>query len=381
MFWRAAGFFLFLGLGGSLAACSYRVEKNNDLNGEIRPSAELISRVSFNDVYTRVLQPKCISCHGISGGVNLETYANARTFLSSIHRSTVIERRMPMAPVPALNREELELVAAWVEAGGPEFPLNGAPTEPLPPTPVLEPTFASIKELIVDRKCLQCHSPGGKAERVPLTKLDDFLDSPLEIVLPGNADESGLVLVLLEDARKRMPPPETGMAPVSPQEIEVIKEWINGLPEGSPPPTNPSVPPEDAPRVPDTEEPNPPESPGVPPRDPRDQPEPPPEQPREQPIPLKPSFSSLKSVILDKKCMSCHSVGGKAERIPLSKLSDLTESPLEIVIPGNPEESGLVLVLQEGARKRMPPPESGLQPVSKREIEIIEEWIRNGANN
>ncbi len=227
MFRRAAGIFLCLGLGVSLAACSYRVDKNDDLKGEIRPSAELISRVSFNDIYTRVLQPKCISCHGISGGVNLENYASARTFLSRIYRSTVVERRMPLAPIPALNREELEIVAAWVEAGGPEFPLNGAPTEPLPPPPVLEPTFASIKEVIVDRKCLQCHSAGGKAERIPLTKLSDFLDSPLEIVLPGNADESGLVLVLLEDARKRMPPPETGMAPVSAQEIEVIKEWIS----------------------------------------------------------------------------------------------------------------------------------------------------------
>lgn len=380
MFSRTPRFFFLISLGVSFASCSYRVEKNSDLDGEIRPSAELISRVSFNDVYTRVLQPKCISCHGISGGINLETYANAKTFLPRIHWSTVIERRMPMAPVPALNREELELVAAWVEAGGPEFPLNGVPTEPVSPLPVLEPTFASIKELIVDRKCLQCHSSGGKAERIPLTKLDDFLDSPLEIVLPGNADESGLVLVLLEGARKKMPPPETGMAPLSSQEIEVIKEWINGLLESSPP-TNPSVPPGDAPRVPHPEEPNPPESPELPHRDPRDQPEQPPEQPREPPVPLKPSFSSLKSVILDKKCMSCHSVGGKAERIPLNRLSDLTESPLEIVVPGNPEESGLALVLREGARRKMPPPDSGLQPVSKREIEIIEEWIRNGATN
>lgn len=347
---KTARLLLFVLLVGSLAACSYRVEKDEDTRGIIRPSAELVAKVSFADVYRTVLQPKCISCHGNSGGVSLETYASARNFLGKIQETVLIQKRMPLAPVAHLTREELELVAAWVEAGGPEFPLNGGPTEPLPPEPVLEPNFPSIKELIVDRKCLQCHTPGKEAGRIPLTKLDDLLNAPLEIVIPGNADESGFVLVLLENARKRMPPPETGMAPVSPQEIEVIKEWINSMDDQG-------------------QSPNPDPGPT------------PPSPPRIEPTPLVPTFSSIKANVIDHKCIQCHTPGGKAERIPLKALKDLTESPLEIVIPGNAEESGLILVTAADARKPMPPVGSGIPPVTPEEINVIKEWIQNGAAN
>jgi uncharacterized membrane protein len=347
---KAARLLLFILFVGSLAACSYRVEKDEDTRGVIRPSAELVAKVSFADVYRTVLQPKCISCHGTSGGVSLETYASTKNFLGKIHDTVLIQRRMPLAPVAPLTREELELVAAWVEAGGPEFPLNGDPVEPPPADPVLQPNFPSIKELIVDRKCLQCHTPGKEAGRIPLTKLDEFINSPLEIVIPGNAEESGFVLVLLENARKRMPPPETGMAPVSPQEIEVIKEWINSMDDQGQSPSP---------------EPNP--TPPVPPRN--------------EPAPLAPTFASIKANVIDRKCLQCHIPGGKAERIPLKALKDFTESPLEIVIPGNAEESGLVLVTAADARKPMPPVGSGIPAVTPEEINVIKEWIQNGAIN
>lgn len=208
--------------------CSYHVDKNPLDNSALDIPTELIEKVSYQDVYSKVFQPRCIGCHGSSGGVNLETYQSARSFLSRIHQSAIIERKMPKAPYPPLSRDELQLLAAWVEAGGPEFPINGNP----PPPPPLEPKFESIKSNIFQVKCMSCHGPGGTAARVSLATKEDLINSPLEIVIPGNPEESGLILVLQEGARKKMPPPESGISPVKLEEIKIIEEWIkNGATE------------------------------------------------------------------------------------------------------------------------------------------------------
>lgn len=91
----------------------------------------------------------------------------------------------------------------------------------------LAPNFASIKANLLDKKCLSCHGVGGEAARIPLNSRDEMVNSPLEIIIPKNADESGLVLVLLDGAIKKMPPKNSGMAPVTPGDIDVVKEWIN----------------------------------------------------------------------------------------------------------------------------------------------------------
>ncbi len=213
-------FFLFVGNG-----CNYHYEKNPSNGSDTSPSDELINSVSYEEVKQKVFLPKCISCHGSSGGVNLETYAPAQSHLDKIYQATIIDRRMPKAPFPPLNGEELLLLSAWIQAKGPKDPLNGTPTPESPPE-VLLPTFASIKKNILDLKCLICHSEGGEAARIPLSTINDLVNSPLEIVIPGNPQESGLILVLLENARKKMPPPESGISPVPHEEIETIKEWI-----------------------------------------------------------------------------------------------------------------------------------------------------------
>lgn len=80
---------------------------------------------------------------------------------------------------------------------------------------------------MIATRCLQCHGPGGKAARVPLVQLSDFLDSPLDLVVPGNAAESDLIMVLENDAKKKMPPLDARLRPVSSDQREIIKVWIN----------------------------------------------------------------------------------------------------------------------------------------------------------
>lgn len=223
---------------------------------EDKPSKDLIAKVSFNDVMSAVFEPKCIACHGNAGGVNLESPENARKHLLAIRKSTLIERRMPKAPFPALTKEEALLLDAWIEAGGPgipslpdqgsqeppqenpalpdpgsspDDPQSGPPSTPNPPpsVPELEATYKSIRARILVPKCIVCHKPGGKAEDIPLGTKDDLINSPLEIVIPGNAEESMMMIVFQEGARKPMPPLNSGMAPLTEQQIITIEKWIN----------------------------------------------------------------------------------------------------------------------------------------------------------
>ena len=103
------------------------------------------------------------------------------------------------------------------------------------PTPISAPspepltaTFESIRENVLVPKCLACHSSGGRAEHIPLGTLDDLMNSPRELVIPGNADESSIVLAIERDDDKRMPPPPR-RAPLSDEEKRVIREWIANL--------------------------------------------------------------------------------------------------------------------------------------------------------
>lgn len=105
------------------------------------------------------------------------------------------------------------------------------------------------------------------------------------------------------------------------------------------------------------------------------------ESPLDQNKPLLPTFESIKAGVLEPKCVSCHRPGGRATNIPLLTKSDLLESRYDIVIPGNAEESGIVIVLQEGARKKMPPRESGIPGVTAEQLATIRLWIDNGAKD
>lgn len=206
----------------ALSSCSYRIEKDS---GESKISAELMNRVSYNLVKAQVFDRSCIMCHGNSGGVNLETYEQAVSVLEKIRISTVVAGRMPKPPIPALDTQQMEILRAWIATDGRRLPADGSEDPPQVSEP-LEPKFASIEKLILKQKCLSCHGPGGNAARVSLASPQEMIDSPLEILLPGNPEESGLILVLLETARKRMPPRDSQFSAVKPEEIQVISDWI-----------------------------------------------------------------------------------------------------------------------------------------------------------
>lgn len=218
---------LLLSIFGLGVGCNSYVQKQrSDL--VMPPSSFKASELNFGRVYSQVLRPSCIGCHGSSGGVNLESYASVKSQIAKIYESTVVQRKMPKAPTASLGDEQLGLLNAWIQAGAPQD--SGADEVPIPQ---LEPTFDSIKSHILEVKCLSCHAPGKPVERVPLVTRKDLLDSPLDIVVPGNAEESGIILAITnQDPKKRMPPTkdklgnDTGYSPLSEDEIRIISLWI-----------------------------------------------------------------------------------------------------------------------------------------------------------
>lgn len=112
--------------------------------------------------------------------------------------------------------------------------------------------------------------------------------------------------------------------------------------------------------------------------------------------PLEPTFSSIRDRIFNVRCGDCHqptskycqdfeSPTNKAScHIELSSYQELLngeeESRKELVVPGFPDESQLVIAIERtDGKDQMPPPEEGYSPLSPEEIKVIKDWIAAGA--
>lgn len=211
-------------------SCNYAVEKNLPVEAPaVKNYSE--SELTYKNVNDLVLFQKCVGCHGVSARTSLATYPQVKTNLAKIHIAVFVEKTMPKPGSPVLTNDELGLLNAWIQAGAPEAVKN----DPIPmPTAIpLAPTFASIRHHILEPKCVGCHAPGKSVARIPLVTLEDLLSSPLEIVIPENPDESGIMLAVLGlNPEKIMPPlkwpdgSSTGFAKLSEIEVDAIRMWI-----------------------------------------------------------------------------------------------------------------------------------------------------------
>ncbi len=230
--------FLLILAGASVVSCGYFGPSSPTLTQSVLTPQQKAS-LSYETVRTAVFTQSCTGCHGSLGGVNLESYDSVIQNLALVERAVFQTKTMPKGF--SLTRDQEAILKAWIEMGAPEKPGQGTPAptpdptatpEPTPeptPTPVPEPlkaTFESIKQNVLTNKCIYCHSGSGQAKHIPIDTVDALVNSPREIVIPGNADESGLVLAIERDDDKRMPPPNVGKS-LSDDEKQVIREWIN----------------------------------------------------------------------------------------------------------------------------------------------------------
>jgi mono/diheme cytochrome c family protein len=190
------------------------------LRQQFKMPAEQKAQLSFSFIQQNIIIPKCISCHGSAGNVNLESYQNLIGNLAKIKMAVFVKHTMPKDR--SITRGELAALWNWIELGGPENSQNGQVEPELPP---LAPTYDSIRKNIFQVRCFTCHSKGHPAERVSLNK-ENLLNSPLELAIPGNPDESGLVLALERLDKKRMPPEKEGYSRLKEDSLKIIRQWI-----------------------------------------------------------------------------------------------------------------------------------------------------------
>lgn len=216
----------------------YYAKPNADLTDSFDLNKIERNQISWPLINRTIFTPHCTSCHRSFG-----TYLKVKQALSAIEEEVIINQNMPPSDAEPLPSVKIELLKRWIEAGAPEQPLSTPTPSPTPseaPTPLpspdpttsptdrVQPTFTSIHDRIFVPKCLNCHSSGGTAAKVPLNTLTDLLDSPSDLVVPGTPEESGLIIAITRTDKKRMPPPREGNA-LQPEEIEAIRTWIQGL--------------------------------------------------------------------------------------------------------------------------------------------------------
>ena len=81
--------------------------------------------------------------------------------------------------------------------------------------------------------------------------------------------------------------------------------------------------------------------------------------------------------ILSDKCFACHGPDATAKKIKLRL--DSETAALSAIVPGKPEQSKLVKrITHKDDAMRMPPIESG-RSLTPQEIELLTEWIKQGA--
>ncbi len=213
---------LFFGL--LIVGCNYSKIKNQIANENQRFSlpAEKISELSYAVLAQKVFTPKCVSCHGTSGNVSLENYADIIRYTDLIKKTVFTDRTMPKRG--GLSDEELSYLWNWLKAGAPEFPQSGAVNPPTEAEP-LTATFASIDKHVFQVSCKDCHNPTGTGKRIALDK-ESLLNSPLELIIPGNPDESGLIIAIEREGSKRMPPEEDGYAALKEETKTMMRKWI-----------------------------------------------------------------------------------------------------------------------------------------------------------
>ncbi len=88
------------------------------------PSPSPTITATFSSINSKILQPRCVSCHGSSAGVTLSSYAQViatavsvgNPTSSKLYTSTASGGSMPLGGTK-LNATELKAVSDWITAG------------------------------------------------------------------------------------------------------------------------------------------------------------------------------------------------------------------------------------------------------------------------
>lgn len=203
----------------------------------VNPLPPDIACMDFATIKATVLEPKCVGCHGGSGGVDLDSYAAVKAHLSKVDVVVAANKMPPKKPLDPVLKDQL---LNWIKDGAPETCAVPPVVEPLPP---LEATYNSMKLHFLEAKCIICHDGSGPRKKGDDDNFDDNGDDEKPDFSTYKAMVSQKWLFDFKKPHKSeivdevidgdMPPPSSSAKPLTQIEIQTLIDWIkNGLPEG-----------------------------------------------------------------------------------------------------------------------------------------------------
>jgi hypothetical protein len=96
------------------------------------------------------------------------------------------------------------------------------------PAPPKAPRVSFSRDVkpILSEHCFKCHGPDAASAAAGL-RLDTFELATKRAIVPGQPDISRLLMrVSHSDPKFRMPPPSSGMKPLTPAQIDILRRWI-----------------------------------------------------------------------------------------------------------------------------------------------------------
>jgi hypothetical protein len=103
----------------------------------------ITTKITWDAEISRIVNRRCLACHGLGTSVDLSSYEQARPWAKAI-RNQVLQRRMPpwgavkgfgeFRNDPSLTPLEIEMITQWVEGGAPEGDAAFLPKSATPET-------------------------------------------------------------------------------------------------------------------------------------------------------------------------------------------------------------------------------------------------------
>jgi mono/diheme cytochrome c family protein len=250
-----------------LSSCYMSPSQLNVAEEELNPQEK--SEVLYSRVQSEIIASvSCQGCHEPDGrSVDL---TNENNILALIDRTNPLESKiltelrafggtMPPRSRAPLSQAQVDLVKDWVfsVAGKTPPPTTTTTTQPLPPTPPEitpspstttttttttlptpapvspspEVTFASVRKVFADARCLICHD---STKDINLSTRESILNgdiSGLPLIDVGNAVNSLLYESIIDKKPANMPPRRSvanGLARyLTASEVEIVKQWID----------------------------------------------------------------------------------------------------------------------------------------------------------
>lgn len=337
------------------AGCNYQVKKTG--GDEIKvPKLSAKDIPSYNELKATILSKRCAGCHGPGDKFDSTNYPEFAARAGAIASRLVStgKDRMPPADKQQLTQQELTVLLNWLSWGAPqEKPRDNEqrptpnPTQP-PPNPIPEPTatpsptptrfprvgnlpsFEQLKSYVLNGKCLNCHDGSD----------DIVIDLHTYPLFTAKSEVIRNCITLPIDARGHMPKKRKDQ--LTDNELMTLLAWLDsGCPEHG---QGNWLPPESRQPVPT---PVPTSTPTT--------------------VTALPSFTQMKSLFLDKKCLDCHdgademSVDLRTYTLFVAKLATIRK---RIVLPLN--ERGHM-------------PKKSKTQLSDGELAILLAWIDAGA--